>query len=284
MAVDVKTFLAKVEEIAAEEPGYKLGHYGQDGYCDCIGLVIGAIRRAGGQWRGTHGSNYAARSEVKQLQQIVNSGTLKPGELVFKAWSPSQEKYALPAKYQKGGESYNGDLLDYYHVGIVVSVSPLRIRHMTTPMPKMDTTIGKWAWHGWPLKVSDKEQGSEDSKMANAKVVPTSTSVGDTVNLRASASKGAKILESVPFYSEIEVLEDLGQWCKIGWKGVTGYMMSDFIEYGGADGETNEIKPEQLVKIDEMLSKIEKNNEVISQLLIENDEYLDVIGTIVGRG
>ena len=24
--------------------GYKLGHDGSDGYCDCIGLIIGALR------------------------------------------------------------------------------------------------------------------------------------------------------------------------------------------------------------------------------------------------
>ena len=39
MAVDVKLFLAEAENIAAEEPGYQKGHYGQDGLCDCIGLM-----------------------------------------------------------------------------------------------------------------------------------------------------------------------------------------------------------------------------------------------------
>ena len=42
--VSVGAFLVKAEEIAAENPRYdsKGGHDGCDGYCDCIGLVIGA--------------------------------------------------------------------------------------------------------------------------------------------------------------------------------------------------------------------------------------------------
>lgn len=48
-------FLEKVQEITASKPTYKLGHDGSDGTCDCIGLIIGAIRRAGGSWTGTHG-------------------------------------------------------------------------------------------------------------------------------------------------------------------------------------------------------------------------------------
>ena len=52
-------FLEKVQEIAASKPTYKLGHDGSDGTCDCIGLIIGAIRRAGQQLCGGNmgGSN-----------------------------------------------------------------------------------------------------------------------------------------------------------------------------------------------------------------------------------
>lgn len=44
--VHMDAWLCKVDEIAAEGPSYKLGHDGSDGSCDCIGLIIGAIRRA----------------------------------------------------------------------------------------------------------------------------------------------------------------------------------------------------------------------------------------------
>ena len=60
-----KAFLRGVSAIQAEGPTYHAGGDGSDGTCDCIGLIIGAIRRAGGRWTGTHGSNYAARFAVE---------------------------------------------------------------------------------------------------------------------------------------------------------------------------------------------------------------------------
>ena len=151
MTVNVLDFIARAMEIYNESPGDEHGHCGNDGLCDCIGLVIGAIRRAGGQWHGMHGSNYAARNEMVSLEKIVHSGTLVPGEVVYKAKSPDDSGYDLPDRYKTGT-----DLRDYYHVGVVVSATPLRICHMTTPKPKIDTTIGKWAWHG-RLKKSTTE-------------------------------------------------------------------------------------------------------------------------------
>ena len=57
--IQLSDFLTQIAAIAAESPSYRLGGDGSDGTCDCVGLIIGAIRRAGGQWAGTHGSNYA---------------------------------------------------------------------------------------------------------------------------------------------------------------------------------------------------------------------------------
>ena len=51
--VKLDAFLKNADQIAAESPSYKLGHDGSDGECDCIGLIIGAIRRSGGTWSGT---------------------------------------------------------------------------------------------------------------------------------------------------------------------------------------------------------------------------------------
>lgn len=62
--ISLNTFLLKADEIAEEKPSYQLGHDGSDGKCDCIGYIIGAIRRSGGSWKGTHGSNYSARNEM----------------------------------------------------------------------------------------------------------------------------------------------------------------------------------------------------------------------------
>jgi hypothetical protein len=63
--------------------------------------------------------------------------------MVLKGCQPGTNGYALPARYKKGGAYYNGDLTDYYHAGVVYSLNPLQIRHMSTKM-KIDTKIGQW--------------------------------------------------------------------------------------------------------------------------------------------
>ncbi len=149
LSIPVSAFLQKVQEIVSSNPSYRNGGTGKDGTCDCIGLIIGAIRRAGGKWTGLHGSNYAARHELSSLSPISSAAALQPGEVVFKAYSPGESQYSLPSRYQPGGTYSNGDLLDYYHVGVVAGVQPLKIIHMTTPNAQTDTKPGKWKYHGW---------------------------------------------------------------------------------------------------------------------------------------
>lgn len=132
-------FLAGVLTIEAERPAYRLGGSVADGTCDCIGLVIGALRRGGVPWRGTHGTNWAARRAVTGLRQVSSAAQLSPGDLVFKSRAPGEAGYALPATYAKDADSR-----DYYHVGVVLSVSPLVIVHCTVPTVKRDTRLGVW--------------------------------------------------------------------------------------------------------------------------------------------
>ncbi len=153
--ISLNEFLAAVEEIAAENPSYRKGGSGFDGSCDCIGLIIGALQRCGGKWNGIHGSNWAARNATNGLKRIVSNADLEVGEIVFKAKAPGQSGYDLPDRYKK-----DPDQNDYYHVGVVLSVYPLRIRHMTTPSAKVDTKIGAWSHHGW-CSLVEKEKWNE---------------------------------------------------------------------------------------------------------------------------
>jgi hypothetical protein len=225
-------FIARVEEIAAEGPSYQHGHDGSDGYCDCIGLIIGAIRRCGGVWRGIHGSNYAARSAVEKVDRIGDKSELKPGDLVFKSYDPGDEKYSLPGRYRAGGEMYTGDLRDYYHVGVVVSADPLRIRHMTTPKPKMDTSLGRWSWHGWLKRVQDQEEGA--SPMDQGIMVNYQARViGDgMLNMRAAPDSKATRIMQLPVGAVVSVNQELqeGRWFQISYGGKTGYAMSMYLE------------------------------------------------------
>jgi len=246
--VNDRVFLSRVEEIAAEGPGYEKGHDGSDHLCDCIGLIIGAIRRAGGQWRGLHGSNYAARKELTgKPQKIVGTGDLQPGELVFKAYEPGQGGYDLPARYEPGGEYYNGDLRDYYHVGVVVSVYPLQIRHMTTPKPKMDTSIGKWGWHGWCKKITKEEVKPMGKKIASG------GNLGLPINMREAASTSSALVAQIPQGSEVDLIEGGGYWNRIQWNGHTGYVKSEFLHDPEEAGDMVSVPKKELEQIYDMI-------------------------------
>lgn len=245
--IAVKEFLAAAEQIATEEPAYQQGHDGHDGLCDCIGLIIGAIRRCGGQWRGIHGSNYAARQEIAdRVQPIAGSGDLEPGEVVFKGYEQGQGGYNLPAKYETGGEYYNGDLRDYYHVGIVESVYPLRIRHMTTPRPKMDTSIGKWGYHGKLKKI--KYSGTDGGEKMET-VIISGGNPDQPIRLRRAASTASTIMAEIPQGSEATLTEGGGTWNRIEWNGLAGYVMSVFVHKKGDDQENITVNRAELERI-----------------------------------
>ncbi|MBR5541921.1 MAG: hypothetical protein IKU64_06140, partial [Bacteroides sp.] len=168
----VQKFLAMIEVIKRLNPAYKQPGDGSNGTCDCIGLIIGALKRMGIKWNGIHGSNYAARYQTVGLKYIEKESELQLGNYVYKACDKSNKgkkpcnrgtfnhawtlnKYP---RYLKGGAMYNGDLLDYYHVGVVTQLNPLRITHMTSPRIKVDTDLGNWNYTGKvkPLVEADK--------------------------------------------------------------------------------------------------------------------------------
>lgn len=43
MSATLSAFLSAVDTIQAEQPTYRLGGKAEDGTCDCIGLIIGAL-------------------------------------------------------------------------------------------------------------------------------------------------------------------------------------------------------------------------------------------------
>ena len=237
--VGLDAFLRGVQEIKAEAPTYRLGGDGSDGTCDCIGLIIGAIRRAGGKWPGTHGSNYAARFAVGGMMRNVSAADLEPGWLVFKALGPMDAGYDLPDKYRAGGAAYTGDVMDYYHVGIVTGVEPLAITHCTkgggVDGVTVDTRQGDWRYAALCTMVdySDSDGGGEDMEERHAVVV---SGDGNPVKLRPSPSTDKPYLAKVPVGTEVEVMQDAQGWAQVRLpSGQVGYMMTKFLAFEGAE-------------------------------------------------
>ena len=243
----VKKFLACVAEIADRKPAYRQPGDGSDGTCDCIGLIIGAIRRMGLRWTGIHGSNWAARKEVVSLQRIGSAKDLQLGDVVFKAYEPGNTRNRLPARYKSGRKYYTGDLKDYYHVGVVTQVNPLRITHMTSPHMKVDTKLGGWNWHGKAKPIwnaaSEKpsvqpvtpEQPEEDLPSEGSMAVVTSEN-GKPVKMREYPSRNCRTWENLPVGTRVKILEPGEEWARIQYGKRKWYMMAKFLDIIG-DGK-----------------------------------------------
>lgn len=235
-----KTFLEKVEIIRAKKPSYKLGADGSGSTCDCIGLIIGAIRRMGLEWSGIHGSNWTARRGLVCLQKITNVMDLQVGDVVLKARNKTDKNYKLPDRYKINGAYYDGDLKDYYHAGVVTSVSPLQITHMTSPTVKVDTSLGKWSHHG-TLKILAKAAGQlvPVAPITAATIAtPTTGSIaivtapsGNYVKMRQQASTRCTMWEEIPVGAHVTLVSPGEEWAKINYGRRKGwYMMAKFLD------------------------------------------------------
>ena len=221
MGITRERFLEKVEEIAATDIVYQEGKDGSNGACDCIGLIIGAIRQAGGSWTGIHGSNYSARYEMRELLPVMDAGELNLGDAVYKARMPGEVGYALPERYKN-----DPDQRDYYHVGVVTAVEPLEITHCTGPGIVRDTKLGKWTYRGRLEKVDYDGTEVVETMVQTAKVTATS---GSTVKMRSKPSTSDGLYWEVPVGAVVQVAEVSGGWAKVRYGDRTGYMMAKFL-------------------------------------------------------
>lgn len=218
------TFVEAVQRIAASQPTYRTGGDGSDGTCDCIGLIMGALDKE----FDMHSSNYFARCQMKTLDNLLDESQLHAGAVVYKSRRDTSQ---LHARYQPGGRYYNGDLLDYYHVGVVTQVDPLQITHCTSSENingiARDTSIGKWSHVGDLLDV-DLADEAEDEQMATIMRVIAQT--GETVNVRQRPDSNSPRVGKVNVGQTVNVLEQADGWAKVESGSVRGYMMTEFLQ------------------------------------------------------
>ena len=252
----IEKFLQSVQKNIERIHSYELGHDGSDGKCDCIGLIIGALRMAGIKWPWTHGSNYTARNKVDNFRHVSSASELRLGELVFKAREPGDENYALPSSYDD-----HPDRRDYYHVGVVTSVNPLEITHCTSVAGgiKHDSTLGQWRWAG-ELALVDYDDEDEDEFQAEDALYQAAVYAenGYPVKMRKQPSTGAGVCAKIPIGTVVDVLDELDGWALIGLDGQIGYMMRDFLRpvsdgAPGIDGETVLISRSNLLAMKALL-------------------------------
>lgn len=144
---------------------------------DCSGLFVKIFRDQGASIY--HGSNTIFRKYCSDTGRITDAKALQVGMAVFK-WNPN-----TPEKFHDG-------LGDFQHIGLVVSVSPLRIIHASTVTMCVttDTKIGKWLWWGKLKNVDYGSGGSSPSKAGTEDGSGSAAGSGTRVKI-VSANGGA---------------------------------------------------------------------------------------------
>lgn len=229
--VPISVFLGNIEKMSHMHLTYRQPGDGSDGTCDCIGLIIGSIRRSGGSWTGIHGSNYAARYETDGLIDIETVNDLYVGMVVYKFTTDQKD---LPARYKKNGSMYNGDMNDYYHVGVVMSVNPLQIYHMTTPTVKIDKSLGKWRRGGRLKKVTgyfgEPIKDSDGGAVIVAELYKMRvTTQSGPLNMRKKATTSSEIVDRIPNGTIIPIFDDSSDMYLTEYKNKKGYVSKAYL-------------------------------------------------------
>ena len=233
--VSAQKYVDGVNSIYTEKPKYEVGHDGSDGFCDCIGMCRGGLKRAGAtDITNMRGTNQAARRAIDNLARIEYVSSLRVGDVVLKTRNKDDPDMPLPDKYRKGGAEYDpacGET-NFTHIGTITCKNPLEITHMTTPTAKKDKSIKGWTYFGrLPWVDCDSEPEPQPTPEPTTAVVYAHT--GNTVNMRKFPNIGAALVERVPVGETVTILQYGEEWCRIQWKWFKGYMMTRFLVFDG---------------------------------------------------
>ena len=229
----------------------------EKGCVDCSGAFHYVYEQLGGYM--PHGSNAMARKysyNLMSYQEVKKQG-IKAKMVAYKVREPNEQYYNLPEKYRVGGSSYNGDLNDYYHVGLVDTTGEVLNAKSEKSGFVSSRVIEGWDFFGYlkdtiyedgvsekePVKEPEKEPEKEDTIMkmfVSDKYAQKNTT---TVNVRKSPSTNAEIVGKLKFGTLVERTAEQGEWSKIEHDKINGWMMTKFLE-PYSEGSNNSDNPQ----------------------------------------
>ena len=195
------------------------GH--EEGKVGCAGAFVYAFGLYGISY--PNGSNRIARSYTVGGLKPVRMA--KPGMAAFKIRRPGEPGYNLPDAYRPGGNLCDGDLNDYYHIGLVDYDTAYVLNAQGSKNNFERNRISSWDYVAC-LKYVD--YGNE--------VIPLQTGeahvVGGRLNVRSGPSKASSKLAQLPNGAEVTVESVEDGWARITWQN-EGYVMADYLRNGG---------------------------------------------------
>ncbi len=225
--IDVNDLLDDFESMMGWK--YVMGS-AEKGCVDCSGAFVYSFRKHGASIY--HGSNRIARTEVVELLPMNRA---QEGMAAFKLREPGNARYSLPSAYKTGGKHFNGDLNDYYHIGLVGRDGQI-LNAQSSRTGFVKSKASTWHCCGYLKQVN---YGQEGLPMEEALYQTTVTAPsGSTVNLRRASNKSADVIEKVSIGTTVDVLEEGSEWCKIRTTTNTGFMMARFLAGNGSSSSS----------------------------------------------
>ena len=191
-------------------------HWGsaQTGCVDCAGAFVWAYRQFGQSIY--NGSNRIARVYVDELLPVSQA---LPGMAAFKVRKPGQRYYNLKAEYKPGGEYYNGDVLDFYHIGLVDDDSDYVLNAQSAKTGFVRSKLSEnWAYVARLKAVEYTEETTMTRQVT-----------GGGLNMRRSPDKIAALVQQIP-NGAIVTIDSYGEtWCRVEYNGKHGYVMTKYL-------------------------------------------------------
>ena len=233
--IRVSDFVSRVEQLALPKLRYQIGGTGKDGTCDCVGLIMGAMYELGHEKYALHSTNYFARYQTMGLKKASDKA-LFIGQLLYRA---RESTVQLHARYRMGGRYYTGDMLDYYHVGVVTSIRPLRIIECTRA-GNVDGIAVRERFQNWhyggklrgidydALRAEERTEPMESEAMQMDMLYEARVATReDPLNLRDAP--GGRRIGELPRDAIVQVLEE-GEWARVRYGEAMGYVSMQYLE------------------------------------------------------
>lgn len=213
-----------------------------------------------------NGSNRIARvyiaGELMPYKEAKKKGLVVAGMAAFKARKPSDSYYDLGSGYKQGGAYYNGDLNDYYHIGLIDTDTNYVLNAQSAKTGFVRSKITE-SWSHVALLKNVKYDGGEKPMEGKTMVVirtADTSSKTNTVNVRKATSTTATIITALKFGTVVQAYETSGEWTKVTYGNVTGWMMSKFLR------EQDEPLNEKTIT-EEQMYNLQKAYEYIGEII-----------------
>ena len=246
--IPVSALIAMFQTMEAEHWAYEWGAC-KRGVVDCAGAFKWAFEQHGRSLY--HGSNRIAREEVDRLYP-VGSVQVVPGMAAFKHRIPGDKGYNLPSSYKPGGSHYNGDLNDYYHIGLVdedtarvLNAQSASTGFVASPISQNWSHVGylRQVDYGADMQVGIPEAapaGQPDAQpTASSGVAYVYAANGEPVKARDKPSDKCRLWTKLPVGTQVELRgPDSGGWTPVRCGKDDGYIMTKYLVFGEADGSS----------------------------------------------